>query len=365
MEVAQRLLDTIRAGREKGKGVGDALERAGNKVTGQYGAWGVAAGGGAKPVSRDEFPKRGVGPGELSSQLSTEQGVDNSKLPIDGESTPQTSESTPQVSPQSDKPTRQADKADFAAMTPDEVDAHMGGLKGKEYGDALRDMPKDVASEYLKRKTAADQFARRSRAGGKAAATRARRSAELDAKLSTETGRRLHEAEQQVKRLGERYKAGGPVTDAMFDRAQRELQNASLAHNLYTTQQNPDAVEHRVRHRPAGLVPLAQPFYLLLGFVQSPAGFGGQFGVQFCRPPRSSGSRFATGTAAAGKLVGGRLPLQVLARHVLRHVAEGIPVLLALQPAHVSVHLVRRHGREIRLVSLTSRLIRLRANLWS
>jgi hypothetical protein len=66
MDVAQRLVDAIKAGREKGHGVGDALQRAGNKVSGQYGAWGQAAGGtGGKPeASRDEFPKRGVGPGE-------------------------------------------------------------------------------------------------------------------------------------------------------------------------------------------------------------------------------------------------------------------------------------------------------------
>ena len=58
--VAQRLVAAIRAGREAGKGTGDALQRAGNKTTGQYGAWGAAAGGGEKPVSRDEFLKRGV-----------------------------------------------------------------------------------------------------------------------------------------------------------------------------------------------------------------------------------------------------------------------------------------------------------------
>lgn len=63
-DVARRLVDAIRAGREQGHGVGDALQRSGNKVTGQYGAWGQAAGGGGKPVSRDSLPKRGVGPGE-------------------------------------------------------------------------------------------------------------------------------------------------------------------------------------------------------------------------------------------------------------------------------------------------------------
>lgn len=65
--VAERLVAAVRAGREQGKGVGDALRAAGNKTTGQYGAWGAAAGGGAKPVSRDEFPKRGAGPGESST----------------------------------------------------------------------------------------------------------------------------------------------------------------------------------------------------------------------------------------------------------------------------------------------------------
>lgn len=63
--VAERLVAAVRAGREQGKGVGDALRAAGNKTSGQYGAWGAAAGGGAKPVSRDEFPKRGFGPGEV------------------------------------------------------------------------------------------------------------------------------------------------------------------------------------------------------------------------------------------------------------------------------------------------------------
>lgn len=69
--VAQRLVAAIRAGRQKGHGVGDALERAGHPVTGQYGAWGRAAGGGEKPASRDEFPKRGVGPGETVEAAPT------------------------------------------------------------------------------------------------------------------------------------------------------------------------------------------------------------------------------------------------------------------------------------------------------
>ena len=70
MAVAGRLLEAIRAGRGAG-GVGEALKRAGNKTSGQYGAWGQAAGGGERPVSRDSLPKRGVGPGEVSNDAGS------------------------------------------------------------------------------------------------------------------------------------------------------------------------------------------------------------------------------------------------------------------------------------------------------
>jgi hypothetical protein len=71
MAVAQRLVDAIRSGRGAG-GVGEALKRAGNKTTGQYGAWGAAAGGGERPASRNELPKRGVGAGEKTPQAESQ-----------------------------------------------------------------------------------------------------------------------------------------------------------------------------------------------------------------------------------------------------------------------------------------------------
>ena len=92
MEVAKRLLEAVRAGREKGKGVGDALERAGRpKPTGQYGEWGRAAGdtGPEKPASRDEFPKRGLSPEEAAAEREKKQtAAKPADAPAGGEADP-------------------------------------------------------------------------------------------------------------------------------------------------------------------------------------------------------------------------------------------------------------------------------------
>ena len=144
---------------------------------------------------------------------------------------------------------------DFATATPDEIDAHMDGFKhdstepphvqgakSKAYGDALRSMPQPVASAYIARKQAADRFARRSRAGTKGAKTRTR-NAEADAKTrATPTGQRVLEAQEAIENLGRRYQVGGNVDNGQFERAQRELGNASLAHNLHLAHTEPDVV---------------------------------------------------------------------------------------------------------------------------